>query len=560
MRGSSFGARNRLNTVPVPVNRTNRPTTHRVLTSFNAGKMVPLAVIPLLREDQLRASQFEFSFEMQETVEILMNAVNIRVMAYLVPKLALERYDGIDAINKSYEGIAPYDGGTIVPWFEPMVGEDYGDNPILTSMGKHWKPGANHNAEYIEMYNAIWNMRAKNRSPDIALRTRLDTSLAPAFWLHQTFAHIVPDFDQALIEGEVPLSVANGKLPVKGIGLAATPGNKNASQGIRESGTGGVATTYASGGWNVDDFDDALAAGKGRLALKADPANAGFPDIWAELQNNGITLSLANIELARKTAAFARLRTQYNAHDEYIINLLMDGITIPEQEWKNPILLFDDVTQVGMSKRYATDAANLTESVVNGMTRMQMRLATPRVPMGGAIMILCEVTPEQLFERQKDPYLHALTVNDVPEFMEDELDPEKVVVVRNDEIDLDHDQPTATFGYAPLNHEWMRNQPCIGGRFYRPAVDASFDEDRQRIWAVETQNPVLSADFYLCTTMHYKPFVITDAGFDHFDCLMRGEGIIGGNTVFGGALIEASVDYDKVMEQAPLDPIDKPDP
>ena len=162
-------------------------------------------------------------------------------------------------------------------------------------------------------------------------------------------------------------------------------------------------------------------------------------------------------------------------------------------------------------------AENLTESVVNGGTIIEQRFSCPRVPMGGVIMMVVEVSPEQLFERQKDPYLHATTVDELPQFLRDTLDPEKVVVVKNEEIDLDHDTPNDTFGYAPPNHQWTRSIPQIGGKFYRPAVDAAFDEDRQRIWAVETQSPVLSQDFYLCTTMHQKPFVLTTG--DNFESL-----------------------------------------
>lgn len=155
---------------------------------------------------------------MQETVEVLMNSVNVRVMAYLVPKTALARFDGMDSINKSYEGLPVVEGGDVIPWFETLTGPAYAANPILTSMGLHWKPGDPINTEYIEVYNQIWNFRAKNRSPDIDLRLVTDTTLAPAFWLHQTFAHIVPDFDQAIIDGEVALSIANARMPVKGIG------------------------------------------------------------------------------------------------------------------------------------------------------------------------------------------------------------------------------------------------------------------------------------------------------------------------------------------------------
>ena len=550
---------NRLKTTPIPVQRTTRPSMHRILTSFEPGYMVPVMAMPLLREDSVAGAAFRISFEMKETVEVLMNAVNARVLTYLVPKLAFERFSGLDSINKSYEGIPEVEGGDVVPWFDTMTAPAHGANAILKKMGKHARPGTTINTEYIEAYNAIWNFRATQRSPDIAKRTRLDATLAPAFWQHQTFAHIVPDFDQAIIDGEVALSVANAKMPVKGIGFDDTPSvTPFAVTPIRESGeTTPTATQF--GHRIVDGNAPALGAGGAKLMVKsvaAGPVGQYYPDIWAELQNNGITLSLSNIEMARKTQAFANLRRQYNGHsDEYIIDLLMDGISIPDQSWKQPILLGDQNVVFGMSKRYATDAANLTESVVNGLTMIEQRFSCPRVPMGGVIMMVVEVTPEQLFERQKDPYLHATTVEQVPQFLRDTLDPEKVVVVKNEDVDLDHDTPSGVFGYAPLNHEWTRNVPGIGGKFYRPAVDAGFDEDRQRLWAVETQNPVLSQDFYLCTTMHQKPFVETTG--DNFEVLIRGQAAIRGNTVFGGLLVEATNDYAEVVEEQPNDRIEK---
>lgn len=551
-RSNGVGLPTRVKSTPIATPRTNRPQEYRVLTSMNAGKMVPIAAIPLLREDAMQSGNFRVAFEMDETVEVLMNAVNVRVMAYLVPKLAFERYDSMDDINRSYEGVAK---GTnpVVPWFETMV-VPATIPPLLVSMGKHVKVGSSINTDVIEAYNAIWNLRATNRSADIPLRTRLDTSLAPAFWQHQTFSHIVPNFDQAIIDGEVPLNVVNARLPVKGIGKL----NKNFSavtQNVWE--TDATATTAYTLNMGVNP-----AGADGTFYVKGNGTTAnGVPDIFAELQENGITVSLSNIELARKTQAFAQLRRQYSGHDdEFLIDLLMDGISIPEQDWKKPLLLADVNTVFGMSKRYASDAANLTESVVNGGTFVDFRIRTPRCPMGGMVMIVAEIAPEQLFERQKDPYITATTVAELPQYLRDELDPEKVSVVTNDYIDINHATPTATFGYAPLNHQWAKSQPNVGGRFYRPDVDGAFDEDRQRIWAVETANPVLSEDFYLVSEMNYKPFVVTDVEVDHFEVLLRGQCNINGLTVFGGLLIEAYDDYAEVLEEAPQDRIDQPPP
>lgn len=537
----------RMNTAPLATPRTMRRQSARGITSLPAGKMVPLAAFPLLREDAVRSGRLRFSFESMETAEVLMNAINVRVMAYLVPMLALDRFNGsMDQLNLSYEGKPPLEGEAVVPYIETQAFGAHGANKVYEYLGLHGRPDQLVNTAYLEAYNQVWNFRAKNRSPDLSLRTRLQSDLAPAFWSHDMFRHIVPDFDQAAIDGEVPLNVANAKMPVRGLGIqngtAAAVGGT-----IYESGDGGPLVGGYPAGFGYNN-----------IVVRSNrdtPPGSAKPDVWAELQDNGITVSLSNIELARKTQAFARLRQQYNQHDDWIINLLMDGISIPEQAFKQPMLLAEKTTVFGMAKRYASDAGNLTESVVNGATYLDMSIQLPRIGVGGVIMIVAEITPDQLFERQEDPFLHTTNVEQLPQYLRDTLDPEKVDLVKCGRVDVDHNTPNATFGYEPLNARWNINVPRIGGRFYRPDVDAGFDEDRQRIWAVETANPTLSTDFYLCTNIHTKPFVVTNQ--DPFEVVTQGEVFIEGNTVFGGHLIEATDDYEKVLAVAPQDRLAK---
>lgn len=542
---------NRKHTQPIAAPRTNRAHDARFLTSLPAGKAVPLMAVPLLREDGVRTGKLRLSFEMMETAEILMNAINVRAELWLVPNLALDRFQGsMDILNRSYEGVPIVDGGATIPFIETAAFGTHGSNLIYKYMGLHAAAAELVNTSYVEAYNQIFNHKAANRSPNITKRARLKSDdLAPAFWQHQGFAHIVPDFDQAVIDGEVALNVINTKLPVKGIGKQ----NNSfalANQSARESdGSTQVYPTSVA----IDNAN----ANQTFFVKQGTGALAGFPDIFAEMAQNGITVSLSNIELAKQTAAFAKIRAQYTGHsDQYIINLLMDAIRVPDQQLTQPIILDTKSTIFGMSKRYASDSGNLTESVVNGATFLDLSCNVPALGCGGVIMLIVEITPEQMFERQLDPYLMAKNVDNLPQYLRDTLDPEKVVVVPNKYVDVDHTAANSTFGYAPLGHEWNITAPRIGGRFYRPKVNAGFDEDRQRIWAVETIDPVLSQDFYLCTTMHTKPFVVTNQ--DPFEVVGRGTFIINGNTVFGGQLVEASNDYDTIMAQAPTQRIVKP--
>ncbi|MBB3387284.1 hypothetical protein FHT82_000004 [Rhizobium sp. BK275] len=551
MKAPNASDMNRMRTQPLVAPRTMRRQSARGITSLPAGKMVPIAAFPLLREDAVKSGRLRFNFEHMETAEVLMNAINVRMLAYFVPMLALDRFNGsMDQLNLSYEGKPPLEGEAVVPYIEQVAFGAHGSNAIYRYLGMHGRETQMVNSAYVEAYNQIWNFRAKNRSPDLSLRTRLQADLAPAFWAHDQFRHMVPDFDQAIIDGEVPLNIVGSQLAVYSAGGGNTIPVSGNPKFVTAEGNKDIAVKVTTG-----DVYTTPAATNNRSVTGMAGLTAGLAGVYAELQANGITVSLSNIEMARKTQAFAELRRQYNQHDDYIINLLMDAINIPDQAFKQPMLLADKRTIFGQAKRYASDAGNLTESVVNGMTALDMSIQLPRVGMGGVIMIVAEITPDQLFERQEDPFLTALSVDDLPQYLRDTLDPEKVDVVKNSRIDVSHATPNGTFAYEPLNARWNIDAPRVGGVFYRPTVNSSFDEDRQRIWSVETLNPTLSTDFYLCTNMHTKPFVVTNR--DPFEVVSQGDVYIEGNTVFGGHLVEATNDYEQVLAQVPQARIEK---
>jgi len=179
----------------------------------------------------------------------------------------------------------------------------------------------------------------------------------------------------------------------------------------------------------------------------------------------------------------------------------------------------------------------------------------PRLNTGGVVMVMLEAIPEQLFERQRDPFFHSSDVDTWPEALRDTLDPEKVDIVLNAEVDTDHATPNGTFGYAPMNWKWNAFGPRVGGKFYRPSTNTTTDQDRQRLWAVETVNPALSEDFYLVKSIHTKPFL--DTASDPFEATVVGNAVLDGNTQFGGMLVEATDNYDKVAAKAPTERIQK---
>jgi len=539
---------NKTSVLPMEVPKTSRVETARGITSLPAGKAVPIYATGLHRMDRIVQGPLRFSFELMETADVLMNAVRVDVKAYVVPMLAFERFNGsLDVLNRSWEGQVPYPTQAVVPFYETEAAGAYKSNDILVYLGLHHKVGSTVNTMFTEAYNEIFNFRLRNRSKALfasAARTRLQKNMAPAFWNHEMFQHIVPDYDSAKVDGYVNLSVTNGKMPVRGIGWNNAQAFHPAGMTVRKvGGTTEVSVATAGQRWSSALYTDT------NPVVKEDPANVGYPEVFAELQSNGVQISLANIELAKKTQAFAKMRERYAGYtDEFLVNMLMDGIELPDQYLKEPILVGEGSTVFGFSKRYATDAANLTEHVANGATFVDMNIRCPVVNTGGVLMVIAEITPEQLFERQKNPWLH-LDNNKLnrPDFVRDFMDPDKVDIVTNDRIDLDHVAPSTRFGYEPMNARWNNMIPHIGGKFFRPVANAPTDEDRQRFWASEAVNPTLGPEFYLATTIHTKPFA--DTVSDIAEVVIQGDLLVQGSTQFGAGLIEASDDYAKVLAE-----------
>lgn len=558
----------RMRSTPIPVPKSQRAIDQRVLTTIPAGFITPLVAFPLLREDALTSCRLTFGLELYETVDLLANPVLLNVRAYVVPWLAFERFNGsIDTLNRSYKGEAEPGGSTVVPWFHSSTGvigpQGAANNEVLFHLGCHQQPGTPYSWAYNEAYNVIVGHRYVNRSPELraSVPSSYQSKLYPAMWRHPDLGHIVPDFDQASLDGEVQLTITNPVLPVRGLGLMNTVATQAATNAVvRESGRYPATTTYAGAYYSNSAAPNHLVIAKEPGAATG---GANWPAIYSELSADGVHVSLSDINTAQRARAFAALRKAYAGYDdEYIKDLLMSGIRLPSEAEKQPILLANIMTQFGQGKRFSTDSADLTASVSSGAASVVMNLRCPAMNTGGVVMVTAELYPEQLWERRADPFLNGIDPTkpgdvQLPEYVRDTLDPEKVDVVSCGYVDVRHSTPTATFGYEPLNAKWQSFPPRVGGKFYRPDVDLPADEDRARIWASETVDPKLSKDFYLVTNLNLKPFVVTDQ--DPCEVLVRGRAIITGNTVFGLPLIEGGDEYDTVMEEADMDRIDKVD-
>lgn len=536
-----------------PRSKRNHPIMH--LSSTMPGVAHPVAFIPMLREDALVA-QIDAMVEMLETKELLMNRVTARFTAWCVPFLADPRFMGSrDEFDLSYMGENSLDGGGVNAFVEneALPAGGAGAVPLYLAAGMHGDEADQVNTFNRVAYNLVYNHRARQASKELTARLLTDTSLAPAFWHHRQFPHIVADFDQAMMDGQVALNVVNSKLALKGM--------------VVDSGTPPPGTAVGT------DTGIAVGVGASQYGLAYGNLGGALPTVYAEMEANAITVSLAGLEEARKLQSFAKLRTQFEGHDDdYIIDMLMMGLAVPDQYLKQPFQVYDSMRMEGgnlrqvtfsQGKRYSTTAGSMDDSATSGFAKETIRMRVPRINTGGVVVVLMEILPEQLWERQKDWFFHSRPKDGIPahnlwpEADRDTLDRQKVDVVYNGDIDVNHTDPMGYFGFEPMNAKYNRAPPYIGGKFHRPSADTPTDDARKRLWAVEGTDPALTDSFFIVEpgTMHIKPFL--DEVNDPFEIAARGNAVISGNTQFGGLLIEQTGNYEAMADRAPTDQIEE---
>jgi len=539
----------RLKSEPVSFSRTLRPDVVRTVTSANAGYAVPVLLSPLLREDGLETTRVQVTSYMAETVDMLLNTVHCTFSAYFVPKLAADRFDGsLDLLNRAYTGSLDGQGNTPPDWISSV---SFADSVTPTEPAEFYKVSGLHNvavdgsvnSDYLEAYLKVFEFRCRQRSEALWESVKDDYSFAsgysgltPAFFDSPQMAIVKPSFDQDMLDGQVPLEVVSGNLPV---------------QGIRRSGAGTINAEFQS-------TFDSVKLGYDTNHVEFDLDENGLSQIFAELEDEGITVSTANIDLARETAAWARVRNQYSGiTDDDLIDLLMSGVRVPTQHMVKPMLLDRQKVPFGMTQRFASDAENLDVSATRGVAGASLTLRLPPMNTGGTIVVIAEVVPEQFWERSADYHLVSGNGTRRPDRLLDQLDPQAVEVVENWYSDLKHTDPNGVFGYAPLNHAYVRRRFNLGGKFYKDDPLAPWSENRNRIWASEPVDPTLSKEFYLATDLPREIFMAGSTE-DNFEFSAAGDLRISGLTYIGPMLREATDDYSAIMDRVDMTRVQQP--
>lgn len=541
----------RQSTTPVSFNRTIRRDTAVTMTSGRAGVVTPLAYIPLFAGDGC-GGRAGVDIKLAEMPKPLLNAVSANFQAWFVPKSAHPQFPGRDELMHARTGDNIKALGAVdrapPPFFTEITGgalTTAAASAFFKTLGLHIPTGSKINSDLIDAFSVVYNFRLAAHSSRLTRRKYASediaeaTSLPPAFWPSSRLSRVVPDYERALVVGALDLDVSAGKIPV---------------HGIRQNG----AYTFSAAGANMSADANGMYLGTGGAVLSFDrlPGNPGGTalDIFAEMAGQSVGVTLADIDKARTTQAFAKLRTAYAGNDatgfdndDTIVAMLMQGIAVAPDDFRRPWLLDSKRVPVGFAERFATDAANLDASVTEGRASAVLSLNVPVQDVGGVILITCEVLPERVDERMSDEWLMAVDVNELPNALRDVQRVEPVDLVMNRRIDAKHSMPSGLYGYEPMNDRWNRDFTRLGGDFYMATPGGGWTENRSNIWQSEIVNPTFSGTHYLAPS----PFphdVFADTTGSAFEIVCRHMVSINGLTQIGDVLAENNDDFEAVQE------------
>jgi len=328
---------------------------------------------------------------------------------------------------------------------------------------------------------------------------------------------------------------------------------------------GDTAATLPGGSGFYDVGDQSSQGGtQGNFRNLATYADfAGYPyQVFTEFAGETISTTLADIDKARTTQAFAKLRTSMAGNDstgymsdDMILAHLMQGLSVPPDYFRRPWLVGSQRVPFGFAERHAMDGASLDQSMTTGRTSVRIPINIPQNDVGGMLVAILEVLPERLDERQADEFILITDVDQLPNALRDVQRKEPVDNVTNRRVDARHTTPDGLYGYEPMNNVWNRSFTRLGGVFYQIDPNAPVSEARAGIWQAGIIDPVYNEDHFLAP----QPFphdVFADTTAPAFECVIRHSLSIVGNTQIGDVLVENNDDYAAVEDGG----IDQPEP
>ncbi len=446
--------------------RAKHSLSHYKLLSCDMGELVPVGLTEVLPGDTIQHAT-SLLVRVSPLLAPVMHPVHVRIHHWFVPHRLIwddwEKFitggaDGLDAsvfptIDLSWTSGSPDTGTGIVGELADYLGCPTGIDTLECS------------ALPFRAYGLIFN--EWYRDQDLVTPLVIDTTSGPdtttsmllqmVAWEKDYFTSARP-WSQKGAEVTIPLT---GDAPITGLGKGTTT-FATTSKTVRETGASGT-TVYA---------DSAVIDGAGNdveLFVEEDPANSGFPGIFADL--SGVTAANINdLRLAFALQRYQEARARYGSrYTEYLRYL---GVKSSDARLQRPEYLGGGKQTIQFSEVLATadDGTDVQVGSLkgHGIGATRSRRYRRFFEEHGYVVSLLSVRPKTMYVQGLPRTWNRRTKED---FWQKELQHIGQQEILNKELYAAHATPEGTFGYQDRYDEYRRAESTIGGEFRDTTLD-----------------------------------------------------------------------------------------
>lgn len=469
-----------------------RRESRNVAGRLRGGKLGPALAVPFLGGEGGMVSQ-TMTAELDTVAGRLITPVTGELTVVFVPAQAI---DYLKAPDAEYAGLTEVVRQKLLTG-NPLFGLE-NETEISKRLGV--KPRSISGVKKVNEAARLAYICAVNflRKSKYVYATELlhsSTAMAPALIsqniLQRMNAALDPD---ERVNGAVNLDFGAIKLPVSGIGTNGL--HATANIGIKETGKSSISGEAPS--WHN-------SMGAGAVIIRQDPANVGYPSIFADMAGTNTGISLTDFYNAEKQDQLIRqIRGMIDANpidgEEQALRW-SQGLTLETS--RHPFIVHKSDAYFSNNFAPATDGPSMISDVATSkMTiNMSFNAMIPVTELGGVLITLFSVKPDETIADQPHPILSDVwgSVNHVADQFK--LDPVPVTM-----RELDANVPIGSEATRAFytGHNQLKQYYVNYG--FNDQVDQSTVENRTAIWQLSIPASVTPDNINYPETLSHYPF------------------------------------------------------
>lgn len=474
-----------------PLRRNTRRESRHLAGRFRGGKMVPVGAFAVLGGESASIQQ-RMTVELDAVAGRLITPVSLRFTMAFVP---VEACDALLNADDDYAGVREVIRRKIAAG-ETLFGlEAESDISKLCGINPRSISGDKKVNSIVRIaYNAAVNYLRQRLYTYATLLTHSNTSVVPALLSATALQRLngVLDPDDR-INGSVNLEIPSMELPVRGI---TQKDNTNISGGAAYASQSGQILVNHTGGTH------------GMIFKRKDGNPAGTElDIYAELDGlmaGGV--SLTDFYNAEKMDQITRrMREIIEANPvEGEEAVLRWALGLQLEAGKDPVILAQREVFLQAGYKEATDGAGIMDETMISRVGGQIQISQviPQTELGGIVMCLAEVKPDETLDEQPHPILSDTwgSINQVA----DELKLDPVKVLQRDLSSSVDTADEAKVAFYTGHNELKRAYVAYG---YNRLIDLDQVETKNTVWQYAIPTSVTPENINYPVDLDHYPFL-----------------------------------------------------